>query len=70
MAFKRKHIKSLSIKGVSGFKPKAGSIPWPKKHQYFIVTDIAITGDAPKDFIRYYHYGTGRKSNHNSWPIY
>lgn len=70
MTGKRKHIKALSIKGFSGFKPKAGSIPWPKKHQYFIVTDIAITGDAPKDFIRYYHYGTGRKSNPNSWPLF
>ena len=70
MPVKRKHIKALSVKGYSGFKPKPGCIPFPKKHQYFIVKDIAITGDAPKDFIRYYHYGTGRKKNPNTWPLY
>lgn len=70
MSVRRKHIKALSIKGYSGFKPKHGCIPFPKKHQYFIVTNIAITGDAPKDFIRYYHYGTGRKRNPETWPLY
>ena len=70
MVVKRKHIKALSIKGYGGFKPKAGCIPYPKKHQYYIVTDIAITGVAPKDFIRYYHFGTGRKIIPKSWPLY
>lgn len=70
MAVKRKHIKALSIKGYSGFKPKHSCIPFPKKHQYYVVTDIAIAGDAPKDFIRYYHYGEGRKSNPKTWPSY
>ena len=64
----QKHIKSLSILDHSGFMPKPGSIPFAKKHQYFIVTDIAITGDSPKDFIRYYQYGTGRKADPNTWP--
>jgi hypothetical protein len=70
---KRKHIKPLPIIDHSGFRPKPGSIPFAKKHQYFIVTDIAITGDAPKDFIRYYQYGRGsniRKSNPSTWPLF
>ncbi|HYX07374.1 MAG TPA: hypothetical protein VE912_11630 [Bacteroidales bacterium] len=67
---KKKHIQALPIIDYSGFNPKPGSIPFVKKHQYFIVTDIAIMGDAPKDFIRYYHYGVGRKSNSKTWPLY
>jgi hypothetical protein len=67
---KRKHIKALRIIDHSGFNPKPGIIPFAKKHQYFVITDIAITGDAPKDFIRYYQYGIGRKSRPTSWPLY
>jgi hypothetical protein len=67
---KRKHIKALRIIDYSGFRPKSGAIPFAKKHQYFVITDIAITGDAPKDFIRYYQYGVGRKSSPASWPLY
>jgi hypothetical protein len=66
----RKYIKSLPIIDYSGFKPKPGCIPFAKKHQYFIVTDIAITGDAPKDFIRYYQYGTGRKADPKTWSLF
>jgi hypothetical protein len=29
-----------------------------------------MTGDAPKDFICYYHAGIGRKSNPKTWPRY
>ncbi len=70
---KRKHIKSLPIIDYSGFRPKPGCIPFAKKHQYYIVTDIAITGDAPKDFIRYYQYNQNssiRKANPNTWPLF
>jgi len=70
---KRKHIKTLPIADHSGFSPKPGCIPFAKKHQYFIVTDITITGDAPKDFIRYYQYiqdSSIRKSNSKTWPLF
>ena len=62
-------LKPLPIKDYSGFSPKPGCIPFVKKHQYYIVKKT-MTGDAPKDFICYYHYGTGRKSNPKSWPHY
>lgn len=68
--YNKKHIKALSIKAYTGFKPKVGLIATPKKHQYFVVKDVAVTGDAPKDFIKYYHFGEGRKSRPNSWPAY
>lgn len=69
----RKHIKSLSIIDYSGFNPKPGCIPFAKKHQYFIVTNIAIAGDAPKDFIRYYQFKQDsqiRKSNPKTWSLF
>lgn len=65
-----KHIKALSINGYSGYNSKAGLIKTPKKHQYYIVKDITVTGDAPKDFIRYYHYGDGRKTKPKTWPAF
>ncbi|WP_281388010.1 HipA domain-containing protein [Puniceicoccus vermicola] len=34
------------------------------------VCDVAITGDAPKDFIRIYEYGHGKRNSPNSWPSY
>ena len=67
---KRKHIKALPVIDHSGFMPKHGCIPFAKKHHYFIVTGISITGDAPKDFIRYYQYGEGFKINPKTWPLY
>ena len=65
-----KHIKPLPIIDYSGFHPKPGSIPFVKKHQYYVITNVTITGDAPKDFIGYYHYGIGRKSSPKSWSRY
>lgn len=66
----RKHIRALSIKALSGYKPKHGLINTPKKHQYYVVRDIAIAGDAPKDFIRLYHFGECRKDRPHDWPAF
>ena len=67
---KKKHIKALHIKEYSGFLPKPGHIYFAKKHQYYIVTHISVTGDAPKDFIKYYQFGMGRKENSKNWPLF
>ncbi len=64
----KKYIRPLEIKEYSGFIPKVGSINVAKRHQYFIIPNVSITGDAPKDFISYYHYGDGTKINSKSWP--
>ena len=66
----KKHIKALPLKELSGYDPKPGAVPFVKKSNYFIVTNISITGDAPKDFIRYYQYGESNKANANNWPLY
>ncbi len=54
----------------SRFFPKLGGIEIAKKHRYTIIKDISVTGDAPKDIIRYYEYGKALKKNNKKWPIY
>lgn len=66
----RKHIKKLPIIDLSGFCPKPGAIEFIKRHNYFIYKDVAITGDAPKDFIRCYRHGTSHKANPQTWSLY
>ena len=68
MKKRRKHITALKILNKSGFEPNPGLIEFAKKSNYYIIEDIVIDGDAPKDFINYYHYGEGRKNNHRKWP--
>ena len=62
------------IENYSGFKlPACNKIKTIKKHQYFIVEGMVITGDAPKAFMRVYEYKEKqhiRKSNIKSWPLY
>ncbi|MDI9553375.1 MAG: HipA domain-containing protein [Bacteroidota bacterium] len=73
MPCSRKHIKPLPIIDYSGFSPKPGCIPFAKKHQYFIVTGISITGDAPKDFIRFYQFKRDSricKAKPKTWPLF
>jgi len=65
-----KHITHLPIMKQSGFFPKLGEIEIAKKHCYTIIKDISVTGDAPKDIIRFYEYGKASKRNYKKWPIY
>lgn len=65
-----KHIKSLPILKYSGSFPKKGDIETAKKHCYTIIKDISVTGDAPKDIVRYYEFGKALKRNYKKWPIY
>ncbi len=65
-----KHISKLPIMNYSGFKPSYSKIEIVKKHNYCVIKDVSVTGDAPKDIIRLYEYGHSFKRNHLSWPIY
>ncbi|MBN2890703.1 MAG: HipA domain-containing protein [Bacteroidales bacterium] len=67
---KQKRIKSLPITDYSGYSPKLSAVGRLKNNHYRLVTDIAITGDAPKDFLRIYEYGNCRKNNLKTWPLY
>ena len=65
-----KHITKLPIINYSGFDPKFSKIEIAKKHSYYIIKDMSVTGDAPKDIIRLYEYGHSLKRKHKKWPIY
>ncbi|MEZ4797638.1 MAG: HipA domain-containing protein [Flavobacteriaceae bacterium] len=65
-----KHATKLPILKHSGFKPKLTNIETAKKHNYCVIKGVAITGDAPKDIIRLYEYGTALKRKPKKWPIY
>ncbi|MCF6353031.1 MAG: HipA domain-containing protein [Cyclobacteriaceae bacterium] len=65
-----KHVSKLPILEYSGFNPRFGSIEIAKKHKYCVIKGISVTGDAPKDIIRYYEYGSAPKRNIEKWPIY
>ena len=41
-----------------------------KKRNYYVVKDVSIGGDAPKDFIREYQYGQVRKAKRGKWTAY
>jgi hypothetical protein len=68
--YRKKKLKPLPILSYSGFKPKMGKIDFIKKHQYYLITDIAMAGDAPKDFLAIYEYGFARKTDYRKWPKY
>lgn len=54
----------------SGFEINSQSaLPLLRKGYYYVV-DQAIAGDAPKNFIRAYTYGMGKRSNPRKWPAY
>ncbi len=54
----------------------SGGIPsnWAKvealKMGRYQVCDVSISGDAPKDFLRIYEYGKGKRGSPGSWPGY
>lgn len=65
-----KHVTKLPILKYSGYNPKFAKIEVAKKHNYCVIKDVSVTGDAPKDIIRYFEYGEGLKRKPKSWPIY
>lgn len=42
----------------------------PLRAGFYRNVETAIVGDAPKDFLRVYEYGNGRKANPKKWPGY
>ncbi len=55
----------------SGFEiSRQGVLPPLRKGYYYKVLGRTIAGDAPKDFIRAYTYGIGKRANPRKWPAY
>lgn len=58
------------IQKLSGFPSgMLASLPSLKEGK-FLVIQAAIAGDAPKDFLRIYNHGEGRRSRPKSWPAW
>ena len=55
----------------SGFEIRIqGLLPPLRKGYYYTVAGQTISGNAPKNFIRAYEYGTANRSNPRKWPGY
>ncbi len=63
-------IRRAEIKKYSGFQVTSDAKIPPLRNGYFRKVDAAVAGDAPKDFLRVYEYGRGRKAHPESWPAY
>lgn len=61
-------VKPRKLTGYLGARWR-GVVP-PLRPGFHIVVPQAVAGDAPKDFLRVYEFGTGRKAEPNTWPAY
>lgn len=67
----RQYLSHEQVINWSGFEiGTQGVLPPLRKGYYYTVAGQAIAGDAPKDFIRAYTYGTANRSNPRKWPEY
>ncbi|NJN33341.1 MAG: hypothetical protein HC817_02880 [Saprospiraceae bacterium] len=41
-----------------------------KREIFIVVNDFSVGGDAPKDFIKVYHYGKSKRNNTQKWIKY
>jgi hypothetical protein len=65
-----KSIAVSQIKRRSGFEVVSHHGIDHVRAGYFCRLDISVPGDAPKDFLRIYDYGRGRKVRMSDWPSY
>ncbi len=55
----------------SGFEIRRDvEIPPLRSGYYTVVQNQSVAGDAPKDFIRVYEYGRGKRGNPRKWPAF
>jgi hypothetical protein len=66
-----KRIPRDQIENFSGVLSRKilGKIPHLRKGRY-VIQDIPVGGDAPKDFVSIYEYGNGVRRSPKSWPKY
>ena len=68
--FERKLTKA-EIKHRSGFEvDRLQGVIAPLRKSYYYVKDQPVGGDAPKDFIRVYEPGEGRRNSPRDWPAH
>jgi hypothetical protein len=70
MKTQRKKPAPYPIINRSGFDVRFPSDLPVLKDDCFRVLNMAVAGDAPKDFLRIYQYGDARRGNSRSWPAW
>lgn len=45
-------------------------IPIIKRNHYFVVNDVSVGGDAPKELLKVYEYKKVKASDKGKWPLY
>lgn len=64
-------LATLQPERYSGFSPgQSPLIRKVRKSEFVVVPHISIGGDNPKDLVRLYQYGSGRKRRPSSWPLF
>lgn len=63
-------LKKTDVEHNSGYSPNLMGLVEPIREGYYKSSDVAVSGNAPKDFIRIYEYGEARKRNPQKWPAY
>lgn len=65
-----KPLQTARIINSSGYDIRPAQPLAVVKNGHFRVVDASVAGDAPKDFIRVYEYGTARKASPHLWPAW
>lgn len=64
-------LKPAKIENYSGYYFNWHGKIFPlRKGYYIVIEDKSVGGDAPKDFIKVYEYGTGLRSRPHTWTAY
>jgi hypothetical protein len=63
-------VRPAQIKRRSGFEVVSHPSIEHLRAGFFCKVNASVSGDAPKDFLRVYAYGRGRKAQPTSWPAY
>src|ERR1035437_3150036 len=58
------------VRRYSGFDISTQADIHPLRQGYFRKVDISMSGEAPKDFLKIFEHGRGRKAHPESWPGY
>lgn len=63
-------IERVDLINASGYMPPGLQQLEALREGKYRIRDVAIAGDAPKDFVHIYEYGSGTRENRSKWPKY
>lgn len=63
-------IERIDVINASGYEPPGLYDLEPLRAGRYRIGDVAIAGDAPKDFLQIYEYGVAKRAKPSRWPKY